>query len=146
MSSNAVLHGLKAFYAEMDKLELTLLDSVYSANIMFTDPVQTVQGLDALKSYLQNSVANVSYCHFVFEDEAFTETQGFLRWQMQFAHSRINSGNEIQLPGVSHLTFDPDSGLIIRHVDFYDMGALVYEHIPVMGWLTRQVKQRIKNA
>lgn len=146
MTGNTVLHGLKSFYLEMDKLKLPLLDTVYAADVRFSDPVQTVEGLSSLKSYLANSVANLSYCRFVFEQEVVSAEQGFLRWQMHFSHPRINKGKENQVPGVSHLTFSAQSGLITEHVDFYDMGALVYEHVPVMGWLTRKVKQRIKDA
>ena len=32
---------------------------------------------------------------------------------------------------------------IIVHQDFFDGGAMLYEHLPVMGWAIRKLKERM---
>lgn len=144
MKHQELIDTLKSFYEEMEHAELQELDKFYHEEITFTDPVHQVNGLDHLKSYLESSIKNVDYCHFTFTDELFDDNGGYLSWQMRFAHPKVSDGAEIVVPGVSHLKFAEDEGKIREHTDFYDMGALVYEHVPVMGWLTNKVKDRMK--
>ncbi|RUO31680.1 nuclear transport factor 2 family protein [Aliidiomarina sedimenti] len=146
MKHDELLDQLKEFYAEMEKGKLQSLGDFYHQEVTFEDPVQQVLGLEDLKSYLEHSIENVDYCHFTFEDELVNEKGGFLTWQMRFAHPKIRDGAEIVVPGVTQLKFDDDNGLIREHHDYYDMGALVYEHIPVVGWLTNKVKDRMKTS
>lgn len=145
MKHEAMIKALKSFYAEMESSKLDELDEFYHAEITFTDPVHQVNGLEHLKSYLENSIKNIEYCHFNFINELFDDEGGFLVWQMRFAHPKIRDGAEIVVPGVTQLKFAEDGATIREHTDFYDMGALVYEHVPVMGWLANKVKDRMKN-
>jgi len=32
---------------------------------------------------------------------------------------------------------------VIRHHDLFDAGAMLYEHLPVMGWAIHKVKERL---
>ena len=45
-----------------------------------------------------------------------------------------------RVPGVSLLRLDKK---IIEHHDYYDLGAMVYEHIPLFGGVVKGVKKRI---
>ena len=67
----------------------------------------------------------------------------FVRWVMILEHPKLAGGNEIKLDGVSELKID--NNLIVAQTDFYDMGAMFYEHIPVLKNLVRFVKNKIKN-
>lgn len=146
MKHQQLIDRLKEFYAEMESSKLSELKEFYHEEISFTDPVHQVNGLDHVKEYLENSIKNVDYCHFTFTHELFDDNGGYLTWQMRFAHPKVRDGAEIVVPGVSQLAFDKDDDTIREHTDFYDMGALVYEHVPVMGWLTNKVKSRLKNS
>lgn len=149
MNQTKLVEALKSFYAEMESSKLNNLSSFYHQEIAFADPVHQVNGLEQVKDYLENSIKNVDYCHFNFTDELFNDEGGYLSWQMSFAHPKLNDGAEIVVPGVTHLKFaqgeSEDESTISEHTDYYDMGALVYEHVPVMGWLTSKVKDRMKN-
>lgn len=145
MKHKELVEALKSFYEEMESSKLDKLSEFYHQDITFTDPVHQVNGLDHLKTYLENSIKNVDYCHFTFTDELFNDNGGYLTWQMRFAHPKVSDGAEIVVPGVTQFVFDEDEDKIREHTDYYDMGALVYEHVPVMGWLTNKVKERMKN-
>jgi hypothetical protein len=58
---------------------------------------------------------------------------------MHYLHPSISK--EVQtLRGVSHLHF---ADKVTFHEDIYDMGALIYEHIPVIGFATSIIKKRM---
>ncbi|MBA3988482.1 MAG: nuclear transport factor 2 family protein [Idiomarina sp.] len=144
-SQDDVIQSLKSFYAKMEDANVDELSRVYADNVAFSDPVHRVDGLPALKTYLANSIKNVSCCHFDFTHQLLNSEGGYLTWQMRFAHPKIQRGEEVVVPGVTQLKFTADGARILEHTDYYDMGAMVYEHVPVMGWLTNQVKSRMKN-
>ena len=146
MKREELLEQVKAFYAEMEASKLDALGDIYHDEVIFTDPVHQVNGLDDLKAYLGHSIENVDYCHFTFDHEMLDDKQAFLAWQMRFAHPKVRDGAEIVVPGVTHITFDEEAPKVRQHIDYYDMGALVYEHVPVMGWMTNKVKARMKNG
>ena len=41
---------------------------------------------------------------------------------------------------ISHIRFEER---INYHRDYYDLGEMLYEHIPLYGWFTRQLKTRL---
>jgi hypothetical protein len=58
---------------------------------------------------------------------------------MHFKHPKL--GNRlISVRGVSHLQI---SDKIDFHEDFYDMGAMLYEQLPLLGNVTRWLKLRL---
>lgn len=146
MQHQELLQQVKDFYQDMTLERLEQLPQFYDSHVSFTDPVQQVQGLEQLMRYFHHSLENVHYCRFVFLHELASSQQAYLGWQMQFAHPKLHNGNEINLPGVSHLTFNCDGSRILTHTDHYDMGAMLYEHLPVLGWLTGKVRQRLVQA
>jgi hypothetical protein len=32
---------------------------------------------------------------------------------------------------------------IIRQRDYYDAGQMIYEHLPLLGWVVRGIKRRV---
>lgn len=144
MKHDELIRALKDFYEDMDKEKLSDLGTLYHDDVIFRDPVQQVDGLKDLEQYLGHGMENIEYCRFTFDDEVIGEKSAFLSWQMRFAHPKISSGAEIVVPGVTHIVFDEDQDKIREHTDHYDLGALIYEHVPVLGWLTGKVKERMK--
>ena len=72
-------------------------------------------------------------------DEVIGEKTAYVKWVMHFRHPRL--GNRlISVRGVSHLKYGEK---IEYHEDFYDMGAMLYEQLPVLGNVTRWLKLRL---
>jgi hypothetical protein len=46
----------------------------------------------------------------------------------------------IKAPGMSHLRFD-EKGMIVFHQDYWD-SSLVFERLPVIGFVLRWIKSR----
>lgn len=131
------------FYRQLSTDTLSQLPAVYASEIEFHDPAHQIQGLDNLRRYFNHMLANISHCQFEIERLNTTHNEAYIHWQMQFAHPRLKAGQIITVPGVSYLRFSQQTQLIIYHRDYMDMGAMLYEHLPLLGRVIRAIKQRL---
>lgn len=123
-------------------MDLSKLDRLYTENLLFKDPVHEVRGLVAMQDYMAAMIANVSECRFEFLDQIATDNTAYIKWNMYFRHPKLQAGNLLTVRGVSQINF---AERIHYHEDFYDVGSMVYEHVPVIGGLTRWLKRRLAN-
>ena len=119
---------------------LQALRAIYAPHIHFQDPSHQLTGIEALVSYFEALLSNVQHCQFEIEQVMEQEGEAFVRWQMRFCHPKLNGGAKICVPGLSHLRF---SEQIDFHRDYFDLGAMLYEHIPVMGTLVKTLNRRL---
>ncbi|MDE1165052.1 MAG: nuclear transport factor 2 family protein [Pseudomonas sp.] len=128
-------------FSELDKDNLDRLSLIYSDDIHFRDPLHEVRGMAELRRYFGELYANVEQLHFDFEHiDQVREGEGYLRWCMTFAHPRLNKGQRIQVPGCSHVRWHDK---VYQHRDYFDAGALLYEHVPVLGSAVSWLKRRM---
>jgi len=135
-----VLQQLKAFYAAFSADKLEVLDSLYTSDVEFRDPVHVLHGCLALKHYLRQMASKLRDYHMRYIDEVVAGNAACLTWEMDYSHPQLNGGRLITVRGMSQLKF---TDKIYYHEDCYDLGALVYEHVPVLGFVTRQLKHRL---
>lgn len=144
MAYSKQLEQLQNFYADMHTNDFSAIDTLYHRDIVFKDAVQKVEGCDALKAYFTHGLGKAEQCLFNFEQVSQTGNNAFLVWEMRLKHPSIGGGKEIIVPGATWVQFDDDTGLINLHRDFCDLGAMVYEHLPVIGFLVRKVRQHLE--
>jgi len=137
------LNSFKSLYQTFDSEMLERLSEFYSPNIAFKDPIHQLQGLGALKDYFAGLCNPEQQCSFVFTNQVVTNQQAFLQWQMHYRHPRLNKGKRLTLDGGSLIKFDTS---IFYHEDFYDMGAMIYQHIPILGWAVKSINAKLVNA
>ena len=130
------------FYNSLNAENLASLAQVYHPDVVFSDPVHRVHGLPALHDYFAHAYARLTESHFHVQSMAASGHTGFVSWQMRIRHPAIGQGKEILVDGCSELRWQED-GLIIAHRDYYDLTQMVYQHLPVIGWLTSKVKQQM---
>ncbi|RUO44015.1 nuclear transport factor 2 family protein [Aliidiomarina taiwanensis] len=146
MGFSKQIDQVKAFYADMHASDFAVIDSLYAPDIVFKDAVQQVIGRSALKAYFHHGLGNAKRCSFHFEHVSVAANNAFLVWEMHLQHPSIGGGKDIYVPGASWLQFDPDTGLIKLHKDFCDLGGMVYEHLPVIGYLVRKVRSHLEQS
>jgi hypothetical protein len=80
-----------------------------------------------------------------FEFSQFIESSDTIVgiWKMTLVTDKLNSGEPIVVDGNSVIRFD-SSGKAIYHRDYFDMGAFIYEHIPMVGFVVKKIKNRMK--
>lgn len=136
---NELLESFKSNFKDLKKADWSQLGNFYADNILFRDPVHELNGLVTLEDYFNTMCADLIVCQFEFLDQVADDRSAYLKWIMHFRHPRL--GNEIiDVRGVSHLRW---TDKIEFHEDFYDMGAMLYERLPVLGNVTRWLRLRL---
>ena len=131
--NNDLLESFKSNFKDLKKADWSQLGNFYADNILFRDPVHELRGLVTLEDYFNTMCADLIVCRFEFLDQVVDDHSAYLKWIMHFRHPRL--GNEIiDVRGVSHLRW---TDKIEFHEVFYDMGAMLYERLPVLGNVTR---------
>ncbi len=132
----------KQLYKKFDQDTIRNLPDIYSAQISFKDPVHQLHGIPELSSYFAGFCSDELRCEFNIHNEIVSHGQAFFQWKMYYQHPRLASGKPLVLDGGTLIKFDSH---ITYHEDFYDMGAMIYQHVPVLGWAVNKVNARIAN-
>ena len=138
---SAYLQQFAERFAHLDVDSLDSLNTLYSEDVVFRDPLHQIHGLDALQAYFAQLYANARDIRYAFAaaDEVLPG-QGYLRWTLEFRHPRLARGEPITVQGCSFLQW---RDRVHFHQDFFDAGALLYEHVPLMGSAIRWLKGRL---
>ncbi|GLK89249.1 nuclear transport factor 2 family protein [Pseudomonas turukhanskensis] len=128
-------------FASLNADNLERLSQLYTDDVRFQDPLHEINGLPAVQAYFRELYSNVQDLDFQFYgfDQLYPGA-GYLRWKMTYRHPRLNGGQSIEVQGCSHLLWRDK---VYMHRDYFDAGALLYEHLPVMGRLIRWLKGRL---
>lgn len=62
---------------------------------------------------------------------------------MTFSHPKLQQGKQRTLDGCTQLIIDIEQQRIIYHRDFFDLGAMLYEGLPVLGRVIKLIKVRL---
>lgn len=127
-------------YQQLSTDNLHLLEQIYSDDIHFCDPMHQLHGFDNLADYFDGLYANLQQCDFVINNVIFNQEQAAIYWTMSFKHPSLNSNKEIKVEGSSLLKTDGKK--VNYHRDYIDLGAMLYEHIPLVGRIIKAIKQR----
>lgn len=139
-ASSLLILQLKQFYEQFSAGTIARLDDIYTQDVEFRDPVHTMHGCLAVKNYLRRMASNLTCYRIRYLDEIIGEHSAYLTWEMDYAHSRLRKGRIITVRGMTQVKF---TSKIFFHEDSYDMGALLYDHLPGLGTATRHLKQRL---
>lgn len=140
-SAEFLADRLKSAYAALNGSQiddLHALESLYAPDVCFEDPAHAIQGRSALLGYFRNLFSGLNSCQFRFHRTVVNGTDLFLSWTMSFEHPRLNGGKLIRVEGASYLR--TRNGLIYYHRDYFDLGAMLYENLPVLGRLISRIK------
>lgn len=130
-----------AVFNQLNKDNLHILDDYYAKNLVFEDPLGKIEGLDSMKKYYAVMYENVTSIKFDFDQIIKDEKKYFFRWKMTLRSSKLNGGEDIVVEGGSMIFFN-EEGLVSYHRDFFDMGAMIYEHIPLLRTVIKSIKNR----
>ena len=140
-SAQYIADRVKSAYQALGTDDLSSLESLYSEDVHFEDPAQALQGRKTLMNYFASMFKNLDSCSFKFHQTLISDTDIFMSWTMFISHPKLRKGETIRVEGGSFLK--TRSGRIFYHRDYFDMGAMVYEQLPVLGAIVRKIKQRL---
>lgn len=139
---NEPLARFIGLYQQLDKQQLHRLPEVYAEHVVFTDPAHRIEGLAALGDYFAALYQRLAYCRFVITSQQQQGRQAWLGWTMTFSHPRLRGGEPVTVEGATHLEFD-EAGKVCQHRDYFDLGAMLYEQLPLLGPVVRTIKMRL---
>ncbi|WP_076541286.1 nuclear transport factor 2 family protein [Shewanella sp. UCD-KL21] len=126
-------------YQQLNKDSLHLLKQVYSDDISFQDPLHKVEGIENLTLYFANLYANVDHIEFNIKQVSCSHQQAAVFWVMRYRHPKLNKGQLITVEGMSQLSFNEK---ITAHRDYFDLGSMLYEQLPLIGRLIKYIKNK----
>lgn len=134
----------RTLYNELNKDTLEKLSDLYDADIVFVDPIHSVDGLGELTEYCRNLYANVQSIHFDYHDVSYGPGLFHQDWTMTFEHPKMNKGEPITVAGSTRVRVN-ELGLITEHRDYYDVGEMIYRNIPVVGSFIGMINKRLSS-
>lgn len=135
----SVIERFSAFYQHLSSDSLRQIGDIYADTITFIDPVTRHTGLAQVTAYFAALLENTRTCECRIQSVCSRDHEHWVRWTMTFQHDRLKSGAPITVEGVTELHVEDDK--IVYHRDYYDMGEMLYEHVPVLGWVVQRIKK-----
>lgn len=134
----ACIRGLMDHFEEMDLKTVDDLDAVYAPGVLFQDPVHKIEGREGLKRYFLALNKNLVEGKFDFTSVDVMDGRCFMQWVMRVRLKRPKK--TIVLHGLTLLEYGE---LITFHRDYFDLGEMVYEHVPILGGILRRIKKKL---
>ena len=135
---------IEKIFNELRADNLNILDQFYDKQISFQDPLGEIVGLDKLKKYYGKTYENVKSISFVFHEFIVQVKSVVATWTMSYSTDKLNGGEPIKVEGNSLIKFGGSSNLAIYHRDYFDVGSMVYEHVPFVGFFVRKIKHKLE--
>ena len=139
-SLSETLSQFQKLFNNLSAGNLDEIRRVYSSDIRFQDPFSSVQGIEELTVYFSGAYANVIACTFDFGDPVTNGRDVCIPWIMRLRHKRIRNGQQVNVDGISQIIID--GGKVISHRDYFDVGQLLYENLPVVGKAIRWIRSQ----
>lgn len=133
------LPALVAWYQTLSPATLGRIGDFYAEDAWFKDPFQELQSRARLRQVYQHMFDTLERPRFVVTGSVQQGDQAFLIWDMHF----VSGGRAMTLHGSTHLVFAAD-GRVQRHRDYWDAAEELYEKLPLLGWLMRQLKKKLR--
>ncbi|USD43440.1 nuclear transport factor 2 family protein [Vibrio sp. SCSIO 43135] len=140
MGNSLWLQRFVRVYSELGTDNLGSLNEIYHPDVQFIDPMHHVSGREDLLAYFDQLYTQIISCQFVVEHVMESGNEAAVYWTMTFSHFQLNGKAPVTVQGHSHLKAVDDQ--VIYHRDYLDVGAMLYEHIPLLGKVIRGIKRR----
>lgn len=135
------LDALVAFFEHLGPDDLERFAEFYAEDAYFKDPFNELHGVAAITKVFAHMFATVEAPRFRITERFPSEGGAMLLWTFHF----LMRGRPQTITGASHLRFDA-SGKVNFHRDYWDAAEELYEKLPVLGWLLRGLKRRLRVA
>ena len=131
------------FYQELENLDTSGLTDVYSEDIEFIDPITTHNGINSVKNYFDRLLQGAKSCSFTIHHLRHCGENNYTaEWRMAFVSKALKTDDPIVVDGITVLKVNEIH--VTYHRDYYDMGQLAYEHVPLLGYFVKRVKEKLK--
>jgi hypothetical protein len=124
------------FFEALSPESLDRLDELTIEDVHFRDPFNDLHERASMRLVFERMFGDVHDPRFSVIETASREGLTFVKWRSGAAGR--NGRQSIAFDGVSEIRFGPD-GWVAEHVDYWDPAAAIYEAVPVLGFMLRQI-------
>ena len=104
-------------------------DNLISKDIVFVDPFNNIEGINAFKNIFYHMFENVKEPRFIVIDYSINKQRVFLKWKMTFfAFKSLQT-----IEGISELLLNYN-GKVVSHTDYWDSLNGLFIKIPFIGY------------
>ena len=133
------LSGYARYYETLTAESVVELHDLVAPDLHFRDPFNDTRSAAAYERVLAKMFVDVVEPRFETLHTVLDGAVGYMKWRFAFQAKR---GGTREVIGMSELHFD-EGGRITKHIDFWDPASQLYEHVPVLGFVLRKVRERI---
>ncbi|WP_100643343.1 nuclear transport factor 2 family protein [Alteromonas facilis] len=131
------------FYQQLNVRDVSGLSNVYANDIEFIDPIGKHNGIAELTDYFNALLSGTRSCEFDIDSvDAIDEQKYVVTWQMRFESTALKTPTPISVDGISIIKTNDSH--VTYHRDYYDVGQMAYEHVPILGYWVRKIKRRLQ--
>ena len=137
-----LLEKFSSFYTNLASMQVSELASIYNEDVVFIDPIAKHEGLSAVENYFSKLLSNSQHCDFTIHTKQLNDSNNCtVTWTMKFTSSKMNKGKPISVDGITMLVIENDK--ITYHRDYYDLGQMLYENVPLLGLIIKRIKRSL---
>jgi limonene-1,2-epoxide hydrolase len=129
-------------YQRLGEGDSALIEALYADDIYFEDPTQGTQGKAALMMHIDRTFSNISNFSFKSHRMLTSDNDVFISWTQIFNHKKLARGKTLRVEGATYLK--TRNGKIYYQRDYFDLGAVVYENLPILGPIIKLLRSRLK--
>ncbi len=140
--------SLSRYVRALETLEpgtLAGLLALCDPEIHFRDPFNDCHGIDAFGRVMNDIFDKLDNVRFTAHHVAWSasdESCALLQWTLR-ANLRAFANKSWQVEGCSVLHV-AENGSITAHYDYWDAASALYERIPLIGFVLRSLRRRIR--
>lgn len=115
---------------------------IFEEDVYFEDPFQKTNDLSSLINIFSHMYKTLEQPSFKVTEIATKDNISYIRWVFKYKTSKDNKIFESFI-GVSRVEFT-SKGKVSSHIDYWDSGVNIYEKIPLLKYIIKFIKNKIK--
>ena len=137
-----IIEKFSRFYTDISSMQIDELSNIYEKNVVFIDPIATHKGIESVENYFSRLLKSAKLCEFTIHKKVPAGDDSYVvNWTMSYTSNRLNKGKPVDVDGITILEIINNK--IVFHRDYYDLGQMVYEHIPILGTFIKKIKRKL---
>ena len=133
----------KTFFQKLNKDTMYLVDQFYAKEMVFKDPVVEFDNRDDMKHYYDSSYSGTESVEFEVPSVIDQGDEQVIIWVMTMKAKGLNKGKPIVVDGSSYIRYNAE-GKAVYHRDYFDMGQMIYAHVPFLRGMVKFVDKRMR--
>jgi Uncharacterized conserved protein (DUF2358) len=128
------------FYSPLEQNNITnSMDRIYADDLYFNDTLVTLRDRHTLQAHLLATAERLSHMSLQPVNVIRDDNQVYLVWIMEANFSLLGRERLSRTIGISQLRFNRN-GQVFFHQDFWDSSQGLDQHLPLLGPMTRWLR------